>query len=267
MSVKRSEQYEEWKKNLEKRKSVPCKVCGGSYPPCVMDFDHRNPNTKIGEVSRSFNSSWGASEILKCDLLCACCHRNKEPDTGSGRKRLWIKEIKQNPCADCGGVFSSKQMDFDHCVGVKILPVAKMSGNTWSEILNEIKKCDLVCVNCHRIRTHLRKQGKVAPFKGRVDVSYYTLPEDWRSLVGSMEDQSVSALYGIDTSAVYQYRISQRIPVYKKAETIRWQHLAGTMPDSAVAQIGGVVKSTVGHYRRRNNIPPFKKSSNQRSEA
>jgi hypothetical protein len=30
-------------------------------------------------------------------------------------------------------------------------------GSSKKNILKEIKKCDLVCANCHRIRTHERK--------------------------------------------------------------------------------------------------------------
>jgi hypothetical protein len=56
-------------------KAVPCKDCGNSYPPCVMDFDHLS--------NKSFNISqkiWCSmeeltAEIAKCDVVCANCHR------------------------------------------------------------------------------------------------------------------------------------------------------------------------------------------------
>lgn len=58
-------------------KDVPCKDCGGKFPPCSMDFDHR-PGTK-----KAFNMAHlaGQSEIriraeaVKCDIVCANCHR------------------------------------------------------------------------------------------------------------------------------------------------------------------------------------------------
>lgn len=58
-------------------KNKPCMDCGISYPPCVMDFDHRDPSTKKRAVGSFVNSSLAAlqEEIAKCDLVCANCHR------------------------------------------------------------------------------------------------------------------------------------------------------------------------------------------------
>lgn len=56
-----------------------CLVCGEA-DPVVLEFDHRNRNDKIESVSVMIrNSSWKRikSEIQKCDVLCANCHRRK----------------------------------------------------------------------------------------------------------------------------------------------------------------------------------------------
>lgn len=60
-------------------------------------------------------------------------------------------------CADCGGSFPPECMDFDH-LGDKVDGVATMVSRTkpWEEIEAEIAKCELVCANCHRIRTKRR---------------------------------------------------------------------------------------------------------------
>lgn len=49
-------------------------------------------------------------------------------------------------------------MDFDHKPGTtKRRVVNKMPGRFGLEaILAEIEKCDAVCANCHRVRTHKR---------------------------------------------------------------------------------------------------------------
>jgi len=55
-----------------------CIDCGNIYPPFVMDFDHRDPSEKafgIGgqDFTRAYELSY--AESLKCDLVCANCHR------------------------------------------------------------------------------------------------------------------------------------------------------------------------------------------------
>ena len=50
-------------------------------------------------------------------------------------------------------------MDFDHVRGAKEMAVAKMVHETCSKrrISSEIAKCELVCVLCHKTRTHKRR--------------------------------------------------------------------------------------------------------------
>jgi hypothetical protein len=59
----------------------PCTDCGVKYPYYVMDFDHRDPSTKLDSVSIlvTQNQSWKRiqEEIAKCDLVCSNCHRER----------------------------------------------------------------------------------------------------------------------------------------------------------------------------------------------
>lgn len=75
----------------------------------------------------------------------------------------YIAAQKDAPCSDCGGRFPSVAMDFDHRPGeVKLHNVGAMTRSVMSRaaIDAEIAKCDLVCANCHRVRTHvLRRHG------------------------------------------------------------------------------------------------------------
>ncbi len=80
-------------------------------------------------------------------------------------KRKFIDEIKSQPCADCGKRFASCAMDFDHRDGQeKLANIAHMGVRNWSleKIKSEIKKCDIVCANCHRVRTYNRRHAEVA---------------------------------------------------------------------------------------------------------
>lgn len=76
-------------------------------------------------------------------------------------KRDAIDRIKSAPCMDCGNTFPPVCMDFDHRPGeVKIGGISKLAKKaTIATLLAEMAKCDLVCANCHRIRTHSRGHG------------------------------------------------------------------------------------------------------------
>ena len=80
--------------------------------------------------------------------------RNKE------KTKKFIEEYKRTQkCIDCG--FSGQDfpyvLDFDHIqeVGTKRFTIGSWSHSVISlhTIKQEIKKCELVCANCHRIRT------------------------------------------------------------------------------------------------------------------
>lgn len=77
-----------------------------------------------------------------------------------------VTEMKRRPCLDCRQSFHPCAMDFDHRnPKTKISEVASMVGGRYSkaDIMAEIKKCDLVCSNCHRVRTYKRRHGEAAP--------------------------------------------------------------------------------------------------------
>lgn len=67
-----------------------------------------------------------------------------------------ITEKKEVPCHDCGQNYPSYVMDFDHRNGEEKefnVSHARAGGKTIEQLLEEINKCDVVCANCHRIRT------------------------------------------------------------------------------------------------------------------
>ena len=72
--------------------------------------------------------------------------------------RSEINRIKERGCADCGKKYAYYVMDFDHRdPEVKTLGVsALLKESSRAMVMDEIKKCDVVCANCHRERTHQR---------------------------------------------------------------------------------------------------------------
>jgi hypothetical protein len=76
-------------------------------------------------------------------------------------KRDRVRVIKEtNPCSDCRGKFHFSAMDFDHVTGEKLGDVGTLVSKNanWDKIQEEIAKCELVCANCHRIRSWNRMQ-------------------------------------------------------------------------------------------------------------
>ena len=63
-------------------------------------------------------------------------------------------------CADCRNKYPHYVMDFDHVLPGKIDTVSRMSGSGTSlaRLKAEIAKCEVVCSNCHRIRTFTRRE-------------------------------------------------------------------------------------------------------------
>lgn len=70
-----------------------------------------------------------------------------------------IRQFKNVPCADCGVRYPYYVMDFDHVRGEKVNDIGNLLryGND-NDVLAEIEKCEVVCSNCHRIRTQVRRQ-------------------------------------------------------------------------------------------------------------
>jgi hypothetical protein len=71
--------------------------------------------------------------------------------------RAMLNMLKQVPCMDCGGSFPPECMDFDHRPGtIKVGDLSRMIRHSVVNILIEVEKCDIVCANCHRLRTARR---------------------------------------------------------------------------------------------------------------
>ncbi len=73
-------------------------------------------------------------------------------------KRKFIRDLKEeNPCTDCGIKYSYYVMHFDHIGDDKKFSIAQYPSHNMQALLKELKKCELVCGNCHAERTHRRR--------------------------------------------------------------------------------------------------------------
>jgi hypothetical protein len=74
------------------------------------------------------------------------------------RRQAWLNEEKARPCSDCGIQYPPECMQFDHVRGDKFKHLAAMQSYSISRLEAEMEKCDLVCANCHAIRTKKRRK-------------------------------------------------------------------------------------------------------------
>ena len=98
------------------------------------------------------------------DLLLDSLTVNKRKEIYVGIKKLnifierFVDTMKNVPCADCGHKFDPCSMDFDHKPGTKSFNISQgiRSKIGFHDLTEEIAKCEVVCANCHRVRTKAR---------------------------------------------------------------------------------------------------------------
>jgi predicted HNH restriction endonuclease len=73
------ERHRRSKQNIVKMFGGKCTDCGGEFHPAVYDFHHTDPNTKEGHIKDfiKLGLKGARSELDKCVLLCANCHRTR----------------------------------------------------------------------------------------------------------------------------------------------------------------------------------------------
>jgi hypothetical protein len=73
--------------------------------------------------------------------------------------RAFFRSLKDNqPCLDCGVRYPYYVLDYDHREpDMKRIACSNVGRNARNTVLAEISKCDLVCANCHRERTHRQR--------------------------------------------------------------------------------------------------------------
>ena len=120
-----------------------CKGCGASKP---LNGFYPNSGMRDGYLS------W-----------CKPCVYTRYGESRSRRQSALlarIQEVKvERGCADCGYNAHPAALDFDHLPGhVKSFRMASAAaGIKWSVVEAEMAKCEVVCANCHRIRTADRR--------------------------------------------------------------------------------------------------------------
>ena len=75
--------------------------------------------------------------------------------------KKWVYEykLKHSVCSDCKVSYPPHVLDFDHLKDKSFgISRALHLGTNLDKIKDEIKKCEIVCANCHRERTYERQR-------------------------------------------------------------------------------------------------------------
>ncbi len=76
-------------------------------------------------------------------------------------RALLLEMVGETRCKDCGET-DQRVLQFDH-LGDKVANVAALLGKNWEAAIAEAKKCEVVCANCHAIRTYERRPRPAPP--------------------------------------------------------------------------------------------------------
>ena len=131
---------------------------------------------RCGQLKPLEEFAWRRKNLGQRHNYCRPCHsayhrqhylanRQRYIDQAQATKRRARREKTEqllayfatHPCIDCGET-DPLVLEFDHVSDDKSFEVARaMSDKSWSTILDEIAKCEVVCANCHRRRTYRRR--------------------------------------------------------------------------------------------------------------
>ena len=71
------------------------------------------------------------------------------------RNQKYIISVLSAGCVDCGNS-DIRVLEFDHISNDKFKNVSALRTGSLEKIKEEIAKCEVVCANCHKIRTYGR---------------------------------------------------------------------------------------------------------------
>ena len=140
-------------------KTKKCLSCKHPWP-LTPEYWHRRQSSPDGFQARCKSCNNAAVKKWQEDNRPRYLQTQREHVSPLRAEIIQFKE--DNPCADCGVFFPYVCMSFDHPPGTdKVSDVSKMArGNGHlsgrARLLAEIEKTNLVCLNCHALRTHER---------------------------------------------------------------------------------------------------------------
>ena len=105
---------------------------------------------KDKEMGRAWRRRWWSSLPKKRKQ-----EKQKKANERAKLVKVFLAQYKvERGCVDCGYNKHHSALEFDHIKGKKLLNVC--FAKSIAQAKKEIAKCEVVCSNCHRVRTYNR---------------------------------------------------------------------------------------------------------------
>jgi len=162
-----------WAKKIRAIKVLGCKCeiccCDDIF---VMEFHHKyGKDHNVSNLLTHTNSQID-KEISKCILLCRNCHAELHHPNSSKAKELLLKLKGIDKCMECGYRGKSfASLDFHHrnpknkLFAFRNAYVSSYTSNSRLLVIKkEMKKCDIICKNCHiEKQINMKRFNRIKP--------------------------------------------------------------------------------------------------------
>jgi hypothetical protein len=127
---------------------------------------HKEEILRLRSEGKTYNE---IKDILGCSKGTIAYHvgegqkqktRERTSRSRTLRKRILWEYKEKSGCVDCKEKYPSWMLDFDHRPGFEKIgsPTDLIHKCSLEVAMKEVEKCDVVCPNCHRIRSYSRNQ-------------------------------------------------------------------------------------------------------------
>lgn len=168
---------------------LPAADGGRSYSPAFVGGTRKEVKVESpgegGPVKRKPAS--GATKRARRVAKGLPARSEREVATERRRLKLQWEEFSQRiaalkierGCADCGYRAHPAALEFDHLPGAKKRGIiSRLSRSPWESVLKEIANCEVVCANCHVIRTVNRWKDGTVEHPGAIRIGHERRPSD-----------------------------------------------------------------------------------------
>jgi hypothetical protein len=148
-----------FKREQEKQNQLTSceKLCTGCNITQSKTEFHKNKNSKDGlqsKCKKCNKANFKESYLKDSSINIAAVARWTEKNKLSNQTKVW-NYLLEHPCLHCGEA-DPVVLEFDHIdpsTKFKAIAMLKSTNCSWTTLENEMKKCQVLCANCHRRKT------------------------------------------------------------------------------------------------------------------
>ena len=123
----------------------------GLCQPCYVK-DLKKRNSKYAQAQRELANAWSAAHLATKRKTNVAHYTKLKRERYRRQKRRWVAYMGGH-CMDCRGKFPACCFQFHHRNSqTKKFTIGSGADRAASSVRKELKKCDLLCANCHFIR-------------------------------------------------------------------------------------------------------------------